>query len=319
MGAALHGSWLRLFHFAAKPNSERNRARADGGTPRHTTFALTHGHTTSNPFLEVRLSACRSVQACFAAATLALVCGSTAAVAADMPLKAADQPPYQWSGCYGGINLGAGASGTNFGSTVGPGTHLLAGDPALVAASGGGAANTLGLVVGGQTGCNWQSGTLVLGLEGDFDYFHSNPSFNNNTNTLSDGVTPFAILQSLTTDFLATIRPRIGIAADRNLAYITGGAAFTRVNYTESYVDGAAPPGAGAATASRYLTGWVAGAGWEYAFSDRWTVRAEYLFASFPKTSAAGALIDAAGGTNPLQGSSDLVIQLVRAGVNFKF
>jgi outer membrane immunogenic protein len=319
MGAALHGSWLRLFHFAAKPNSERNRARADGGTPRHTTFALTHGHTTSNPFLEVRLSACRSVQACFAAATLALVCGSTAAVAADMPLKAADQPPYQWSGCYGGINLGAGASGTNFGSTVGPGTHLLAGDPALVAASGGGAANTLGLVVGGQTGCNWQSGTLVLGLEGDFDYFHSNPSFNNNTNTLSDGVTPFAISQSLTTDFLATIRPRIGIAADRNLAYITGGAAFTRVNYTESYVDGAAPPGAGAATASRYLTGWVAGAGWEYAFSDRWTVRAEYLFASFPKTSAAGALIDAAGGTNPLQGSSDLVIQLVRAGVNFKF
>jgi opacity protein-like surface antigen len=82
----------------------------------------------------------------------------------------------------------------------------------------------------------------VLGLEGDFDYFHSNPNFSNNTNTLSDGTTPFTIAQSLTTDFLATVRPRIGVAADRNLAYITGGAAFTRVSYTESYVDGAAPP-----------------------------------------------------------------------------
>ena len=97
-----------------------------------------------------------------------------------------------------------------------------------------------------------QSGTLVSGLEGDFDYFHSKANFSNNTNTLSDGNT-FTISQSLTTDFLATVRPRIGIAADRNLAYITGGAAFTRVSYTESYVDGAAPPGAGTATASRYL------------------------------------------------------------------
>ena len=273
----------------------------------------------SNPFLKARPSAYRSVQTCLVTATLALVCGSTVAIAADMPLKAPDAPAYQWSGCYGGINLGAGASGTNFSSTIGPGTHLLGGDPASVGASGGGGANALGLLVGGQTGCNWQSGTLVLGLEGDFDYFHSNPSFNNNTNTLSDGVTPFAISQSLTTDFLATIRPRIGIAADRNFAYITGGAAFTHVNYVENYVDGAAPPGTGTATASKYLAGWVAGAGWEYAFSDRWTVRAEYLFASFPKTSAAGAIIDSAGGTNPLQGSSDLVIQLVRAGVNVKF
>jgi hypothetical protein len=56
----------------------------------------------------------------------------------------------------------------------------------------------------------------VLGLEGDFDYFHSTPGFSNNTNTLGDGVTPFTISQSLTTNYLATVRPRIGIGADRN-------------------------------------------------------------------------------------------------------
>ena len=251
--------------------------------------------------------------------SIALAFGSTAAGAADLAVKGPEPPPYQWTGCYVGLNLGGGTSGTNFTSAIDPGTHLLGADPAVVAASGGGGFNNIGALGGGQAGCNWQHGTFVLGLEGDFDYFHSNPNFSNNTNTLSDGVTPFTIGQSLTTDFLATIRPRIGIAADRNLAYITGGAAFTHVSYTESYSDGAAPPGAGTATAAKYLAGWTAGAGWEYAFAERWTVRAEYLIAGFPKVSAAGAITDAAGGSNALHGSSDVTIQLVRAGVNFKF
>ena len=61
-------------------------------------------------------------------------------------------------------------------------------DPAMVAASGGGGANADGILAGGQVGCNLQSGTLVYGLEGDFDYFRSNPKFSNNTNTLADGI-----------------------------------------------------------------------------------------------------------------------------------
>jgi len=244
-----------------------------------------------------------------------LVTGS--ALAADMPMKAPAAPAYQWGGCYLGVNVGGGASGTNFASAVDPGTYLAAGDAATVGASGGGGANADGILAGGQAGCNFQSGTLVYGLEGDFDYFHTNPQFNNNTNTLANG-NAFAIAQSLTTNFLATVRPRIGIAADRNLAYITGGAAFTSVSYTTSYVDANTPPGTGTASASRALLGWTAGAGWEYAWADHWTVRAEYLLASFPTTNALGT-IAGAGGTNTLHGSTDLVIQIVRAGVNFKF
>jgi outer membrane immunogenic protein len=274
----------------------------------------------SNLFAQARPLSHRSILAAAVCTTsIALAFASTAAGAADLAVKAPEAPAYQWTGCYAGLNLGGATSGTNFSSLVGPGTHLLGADPAVVAGSGGGGANAEGVLAGGQAGCNWQTGTLVLGLEGDFDYFHSNPNFGNNTNTLSDGVTPFTISQSLTTDFLATVRPRIGIAADRNLAYITGGVAFTRVSYTESYTDGAVPPGMGAAAASRNLVGWTAGAGWEYAFFDHWTVRAEYLIAGFPKTSAVGAITDAAGGSNPLSGSSDVTIQLLRAGVNFKF
>ena len=98
-----------------------------------------------------------------------------------------------------------------------------------------------------------QTKTLVVGLEGDFDYFHSNSSFANNTNTLPVLGVPFTIGQQTTTNFIATVRPRIGIAADRNFAYITGGVAFTEAHYTETYSD--SNGGTGTASASKFLTG----------------------------------------------------------------
>jgi outer membrane immunogenic protein len=251
----------------------------------------------------------------------ALICALplTAASAADLPAAAPAPSTYNWGGCYIGVNAGAGGSGTNFTSSFGAGSHLLGSDPALVGGDGTGAANDTGFLGGGQAGCNWQSGMVVYGLEGDLDYFSSNPKFTNGTNTLSDGLTPFTAMQSLKTDFFATVRPRIGIAADRNLGYVTGGAAFSHASYTQSYVDGASPPGSGIATGSKSLTGWTVGAGWEHAFADHWTFKIEYLYASFPTTTATGVIADPAGGANPLRGSADLVIQTLRAGVNFKF
>jgi len=49
---------------------------------------------------------------------------------------------------------------------------------------------------------------------------------------------------------LATVRPRLGVSADRNLFYIAGGAAFTKASYSQSYVDAAVPSGTGLATGS---------------------------------------------------------------------
>jgi len=258
-------------------------------------------------------------------ATALIALAPSIAVAADMPVKAPAAPaPYNWTGCYVGLNGGAGASGSSFTSTVDPaGTHLpTPADAAEVANDGTGSANDSNIIGGGQAGCNWQTGTLVFGLEGDFDYFRNNPQFANNTNVLPSTGDPFVIAQSLKTDYLATVRPRFGVAADRNFAYVTGGTAFTHVNYAESYADallGGALPGAGLATGEKSLIGWVIGAGWEYGWADHWTFKVEYLFAKFGTTSASGLITDAAGGTNAFQGSADLTIQTLRGGVNFKF
>jgi outer membrane immunogenic protein len=280
----------------------------------------------SIPFAETRPRAHPIVLAsCLFAATMPLACGAVSASAADMPMKApAAAPTYNWTGCYIGINGGGGASGSNFTSVVDPaGTHLpTPADAAEVSNDGSGSTDTSNFLAGGQAGCNWQTGMLVFGVEGDFDYFHSNVNFFNDTNVLPSTGDPFVIGQSLKTDYLATVRPRFGIGVDRNFTYITGGAAFTKVNYAETYVDslnGGTLPGTGIATASKSLVGWVAGAGWEYALADHWTFKLEYLFARFGTTKAAGLITDAAGGVNAMQGSADLTIQVARAGVNFKF
>ncbi len=202
----------------------------------------------SNPFTTARPPAYRSVPVAYLlAALLAFVSGSHSAAAADMPMsnmpmknmamKAEAAPVYQWSGCYAGLNGGGGAGSSNFTTTVGAGTFLLGGDPAEVTNDGTGSHNNTNVLGGGQAGCNWQSGTVVAGLEGDFDYFRSTSAFFNNTNTLPTSGNAFVIGQSMTTNYLATVRPRIGIAADRNFAYITGGVAFTDASYTESYAD----------------------------------------------------------------------------------
>ncbi len=226
-----------------------------------------------------------------AACFLALLPAGVTNVKADemaMAMKAPPAPVYNWSGCYVGANLGAGASGSNFTDTNDPG-------------DGNGSANNIGFAGGGQVGCNWQTGTLVLGLEGDFDSLRTNPNFFNNTNG------PPGVQQSLTTNYLATVRPRIGIAADRNFAYITGGVAATSASYTDNNLT--AP---GVASVSQTLAGWTAGAGWEHAFADRWIFRVEYLIAGFPRMTAVNTAV-------PFTGTADLTVQVLRAGVNFKF
>jgi len=275
----------------------------------------------SQPLLIPRPPVRRSVlPACLFAIEIASAILAGAAHAADVAAPAAVKAPaakpvYQWSGCYAGLNAGGGASASSFTTTVGSGTFLSSSDPATVSSDGTGSGSGSNFLGGGQAGCNWQSSTVVFGVEGDFDYYRSNSNFLNNTNTLAAG-TPFGIGQSLKTDYLATIRPRIGIAADRDFGYVTGGVAFTEAHYSETYSDGAG--GIGFAGASNFLTGWTAGAGWEHAWSEHWVFRVEYLFASFGTTSAAG-FITGPGGSNPLHGSGDLIIQVARAGVNFKF
>jgi outer membrane immunogenic protein len=71
--------------------------------------------------------------------------------------------------------------------------------------------------------------------------------------------------------------------------------------------------------------GWTAGGGLEYAMTDNWTAKIEYLYASFQKaTCSAGncsggnaAFVGGFPGVAPA--SVGLTENIVRVGVNYKF
>jgi outer membrane immunogenic protein len=185
------------------------------------------------------------------------------AMAADMPLKAMPvaPPAYSWTGCYIGANAGNKSASTSNGlvsiaPAVGPGGP----SPASSVNNDTSASTNFG---GGQLGCNYQMGWLVLGVEGDGEgqAYHA-------TRTLA-GVPPALFLPGdvfdYKSDWQASIRGRMGIAYDRLLIYVTGGGGFTNLKVTTNFV--AAPPfPAAIATASSSLSGTTAGGGFEYAF-----------------------------------------------------
>jgi outer membrane immunogenic protein len=70
---------------------------------------------------------------------------------------------------------------------------------------------------------------------------------------------------------MSTIRVRAGFAVNRALIYATGGVAFTDVKGWTA----ALPFGGGSEP------GWTGGGGVEFAMTDSWTVKAEYLYAKF--------------------------------------
>lgn len=243
------------------------------------------------------------------------------AAAADMPMQmkaAATTPVFNWTGCYVGINAGGAASGSDFTSRLDPGTHLVdPADLAIAGATGTGSANDAGFIGGGQAGCNLQSGGFAFGIEGDWDDLRSTPKFTSPNGVLGTGDNVM-VSQSLRTSSLATIRPRLGIVTDRNFLYATGGVAFAKVSYAQTYTD-TLNAAVGTAAGSTTLVGWTVGGGWEWAWTDHVTLKTEYLFAKFPTTNVLGRIADNAGGANALHGSYDLTIQTARLGLNYKF
>jgi outer membrane immunogenic protein len=116
-------------------------------------------------------------------------------------------------------------------------------------------ADPAGIFGGAQIGYNWQApgSRWVFGIEADISASDINDTIVGPTTT--------------TLDYFGTVRARLGYAQDRALFYITGGFAYGSNSVT-----------AVVGTADEFHTGWAAGAGLEWAFSQRWSAKVEYLY-----------------------------------------
>lgn len=236
------------------------------------------------------------------------------ALAADLPEPAAPPPQapatyapppaFNWGGIYIGLNGG--------GSWVSQGNSTFT-YSATGATSSGQSFSNSGFLGGGQIGFNYQAGQAVFGLEADADYLS-----NKSTVTVTDFGGGNAS-HAYTTDFLSTVRGRLGFAWDRALIYGTGGLAMAeyQVQRTQNTSGAGGLDVAGATqTVSNFRLGWAAGAGVEYAFTDSITGRVEYLVAGLESASDTYSFPAA---TSVNASSPTEYINMVRAGLNFKF
>jgi outer membrane immunogenic protein len=272
------------------------------------------------------------------------VCGGHAAQGAGRPVL------FSWTGCYAGVNGGWDFRRDRFqlrpsGNYANP---LVVTQPPNLAGTGDFPANLAflttnysqsgsGATVGGTFGCQEQRGSWVYGLEGDVNW--------SNARTTVDA----AIAQSLdqgnlgfinpahtehvtnTLQGFATIRGRIGFASDRFLAYVTGGAALG-VYKSETAVlfqtlggnvvyNGAQHIGSD--TFHRF--GGTVGAGAEYAFTNNWSFKVEYLALIFIQrdrnysSPLVAAAVPFAPGYSWGTTINTTTEHIVRAGLNFKF
>ena len=240
-----------------------------------------------------------------------LVAATPAAWAADLPSAPPPQAParyvpavapvYNWSGIYIGINGGYAFGSTEWSS---PGAGIV----------GTGTFNTNGGLVGGTAGFNFQSGQIVYGIEGDWDWADISGSSSNTTSTIDPAgicgtAGALACRYQTSSNWLSTIRGRVGYAFDRVMIYATGGGAAGDVKATFSN------PNTGF-TGSTNSTewGWTAGGGIEAALTENITAKVEYLFVDLQNGNCSPTIC---GGGTAVPVSFDASI--VRAGLNFKF
>lgn len=200
-----------------------------------------------------------------------------------MALKAPPPPPavvYDWTGFYIGGHVGYAWSTT---SIADPGSWL----PCCFNGGVGGTVNTVDVrpsaFLGGvQAGLMYQSGWLVAGA--DFDWSAMN--MKGSGGAPSTAAAPLFMVESFAVKsrWIFIAAPTVGVARDRWLIYAKAGGAWIDNSYGDSVTGNGNASGPFTITPSgmdKILSGWTAGAGIKWAFTDSWFVNLDYDYLDF--------------------------------------
>lgn len=248
-------------------------------------------------------------------ALLALTAAGSARAADLAPYKA-PVPVCTWCGYYMGFTVGyAWGKFDPQGSTIVDGYLVVPADVAAVNSAGQQSLKSGSITGGIEAGYNWQTGNVVYGIELDMQAFRLAGTVINGAPYATGGT--FAFTTSINSNWLFTARPRIGLAANNWLFYVTGGLAVTDLSATFLWGDsfGAAESG----TFNKIKTGWVAGGGVETAIGAHWTLKAEYLYVSFGSETATGSMALQAFPGQVFTHTADLKASIARVGANYRY
>ena len=182
-----------------------------------------------------------------------------------------------WSGFYIGGNLGAAFDPNNLS------IKDLSDEQDLSLKF----SNDTELIGGVHGGYNWQAGTWLIGVEGDFDF--------------ADNI-----------NYLASVRGRLGWALGSWLLYGTGGVAF--IDNDNDFVVVSADDGPFSFSNGNTDTGYVVGGGVEYKIAPQFSLGLEGLYYDFGSDSS-----HLVAGDEPFVLKEDQDFATVRARLNYHF
>jgi outer membrane immunogenic protein len=250
-------------------------------------------------------------------AMFAALAASAAAISATPALA----QTYDWSGFYIGGNLGVawGDTELNTRATAGDGsTFIPPADADLLNAPINDDDNDSGFAGGIEGGYNYQSGNWVFGLESDIGFFDLGQSRSKTFTSAITATPPIqaTFSQEVSTDWIWTIRPRVGYASGPWMVYATGGLAVSSVTLDTRYTDNRPTPITASDSEDDTKTGWTLGLGGAYALTPNWSVRGDWLYVDLGTVNAvAGATDNYATFTSEAQVHGNIL----RVGVDYKF
>jgi outer membrane immunogenic protein len=239
-----------------------------------------------------------------------MLLGPVAAHSADVAVNAPPPPPvpvFSWTGFYIGGNIGGAWANNRFTDTL-----------FLTNFNN----NTGVFIGGGQIGGNYQIGQFVIGGELDFDL----AATNNNAGVVIPGVGNVVVTDN--NRWISTVAARFGWAIDHWLVYgkagggLVGNNDLTLTNLTTgvSFTCGSAraPFTSFINCGNNSTFGWLVGAGFEYAFTNNWTVKFEYDYLGLgSRTFFIPATAPLLAGDTFTSNTRNL--QMVKIGVNYLF
>jgi outer membrane immunogenic protein len=227
---------------------------------------------------------------------------------------------FNWTGFYVGANIGYGWSANDDGARISEfpnitNTFAIGQTPTVLGF------RQKGVIGGAEAGYNWQTASLVFGVEADISATDIKGS---GTFFFPGSIlgAPQTTTVSSRLDWLSTIRGRLGFTpVDRLLIFGTAGVAFGQVKTGLSTV--ASSPGffdvsAGSREATR--VGWVAGLGTQYAVTNDIFAKVEWLYYDLGKSTVSAN--EVLNGVPLSSGFSSRVKtngNIVRFGVDYRF
>jgi len=213
------------------------------------------------------------------------------------PPPAYAPPPFSWTGFYLGGNIGGAwarrdVTDTFFGVNFNPG-------------------NNGAFIGGGQLGYNWQVNYFVLGIEADFDGVANN----NNTGTVF--IPTLGSIQVTSNNrWITTLAARFGVTNGPWLFYGKAGGGW--VGSDDFTVTNLTTGSSITVSNNNSNSGWLVGAGIEWAFATNWSAKVEYNYLGLDDRT-----FTVPAGSPFLPGDTftqiNRNVQMVKAGINYRF